>query len=301
MVVVLIQGGLGNQLFEYATAYSLSKRNQTDTFIYKGLMKKQPFSFKLDKFDIPLKEIAVEKLPIWIRFIIMNHWIHRIIIHFPFRSIKIGNWIYVMQRDPTILNKIISSSINVFLDGYWQYPWFFKTYEEDIKSMYVPSIRLSEECKKWEASIRKEESVSVHIRRGDYLEKKNAEYRIKDDYYDYTIAYIKEIKPNASFFVFSNDKKWAKEHYPNFKIVDFHSENVDIEELYLISCCKYNINANSTYSWWGSYLNRNVSKIVINPDRPWNRAIFPDDWIVAQNSEENNKKTIQLYNKGIRV
>lgn len=116
----------------------------------------------------------------------------------------------------------------------------------------------------------REVSVSLHIRRGDYLDPENAAMFggiCTDAYYEAAVDFIRERFPNAHFYVFSDDPAYAKEHYrePDFTVVDWNTGKNSLFDMQLMSCCKHNICANSTFSFWGARLNPSPDKIMIRP------------------------------------
>lgn len=116
----------------------------------------------------------------------------------------------------------------------------------------------------------KEISVSLHIRRGDYLDPENAAMFggiCTDAYYEAAIRFIRERFPEVHFYVFSDDPSYAKEHYrePDFTVVDWNTGKSSLFDMQLMSCCKHNICANSTFSFWGARLNPSKDKIMIRP------------------------------------
>jgi hypothetical protein len=127
--------------------------------------------------------------------------------------------------------------------------------------------------------------VSLHIRRGDYEVIRDGAYLLPMTYYDNAIAAILDIYSNATFFVFSDDIDYARANLPNRErmvFVDHNNEESAHEDLRLMSACHHHIIANSTFSWWGAWLNPNAEKIVIAPD-PWlpdiHRAdLIPPTW-----------------------
>ncbi|MEI6553564.1 MAG: alpha-1,2-fucosyltransferase, partial [bacterium] len=133
-------------------------------------------------------------------------------------------------------------------------------------------------------------SISIHIRRGDYIsnqEANNFHGSCSIDYYTEAINIIKGKVSNPIFFVFSDDIAWVKENLKSDIVATWVSEyNLDnTEDLLLMSFCKHQIIANSSFSWWGAYLNRNINKIVIAPKK-WiaNKGyntdeITPSSWI----------------------
>lgn len=115
----------------------------------------------------------------------------------------------------------------------------------------------------------RENSVSVHIRRGDYLLRKHSKIHglCSLEYYLQAIQFIKSKSKDPVFYFFSDDIPWARENFcnPSYKFVDCNSGSNSCLDLYLMSQCKHNIIANSTFSWWGAWLNRNKEKIVVAP------------------------------------
>lgn len=294
MIVVMLQGGLGNQMFEYATAYSFAKKNNRELKLSKNNLNTIDHDdFRLDKLSISYTD-DVDKMPFVIRHISSNRFLRRILKKTRVSDLKVRNWFYVTQLGAQYRENICKDdNCNYFLDGYWQNPLFFIDYKSEISREFMPSFQLSSNSKKWAELISNCESVSIHIRRGDYLNSKNVDYLIKDEYYIKSIDFIKHIKPNARFFVFSDDKQWCKANFKNFEIVELNdNNNSDIEEMYLMSLCKNNINANSSFSWWAAFLNENEGKIVINPERPWNPEMIPSQWYIGVNSGINKKEPV---------
>jgi hypothetical protein len=120
--------------------------------------------------------------------------------------------------------------------------------------------------------------VSLHVRRGDYTVAWDGRNLLPMTFYDYAIAAIREILPNPTFFVFSDEIASARENLPKLEravIVDHNTEDTAHEDLRLMSACRHNIIANSSFSWWGAWLNPNPDKVVLAPD-PWHSDPHPD-------------------------
>ena len=183
--------------------------------------------------------------------------------------------------------KIFNLSGDVFLDGYWQTEKYFCNISDIIRKDF--SFKESFLCAKREVldDIKNTNSVFVHFRRGDYVsdQRTNKFHGVCDmEYYKKSIEYFLRLGNNFKFFIFSDDIDWVKE---NFKIDNcFFVSNKklrDFEELFLMSKCKHAIIANSSFSWWGAWLNDGKDKIVIAPKK-WNNSdcyneIVPDRWI----------------------
>ena len=121
--------------------------------------------------------------------------------------------------------------------------------------------------------------MSLHIRRGDYLNIKGKDISLSLDYHKGAIAYIMEHVQDPIFFIFSDDPLWVRDNLKveNATYVDWNSGKDSWQDMCLMSCCKHNIIANSSFSWWGAWLNANSEKIVISPK--WGGNIIPDEWI----------------------
>ena len=177
---------------------------------------------------------------------------------------------------------------SVIFNGTWQAEAYFKNIKETLQQEFVFKMPTDNENK---AAIKKIDScnaVSIHIRRGDYLTSHWGKSLavIKDlSYYNRSIAYINERVENPHYFIFSDDIQWVKENLqlPNCTYIGHNSDKKSYVDMYLMSLCKHNIIANSTFSWWGGWLNKNGNKIVIMPEKWMNDnpcpGVFPQEWI----------------------
>lgn len=181
---------------------------------------------------------------------------------------------------------------NSYLHGYWQSEQYFLEVADVIKSELKFKIALNSQNENIAKSIKAVESVSIHIRRGDYLSNPTAAAihgSCSQDYYQSAIGQIADKVNDPHFFIFSDDIKWAKENlkmsdYP-CQYVSHNRDSSSYVDMQLMSLCKHNIIANSSFSWWGAWLNSNESKIVIRPQK-WfetNRydvsTVCPDKWM----------------------
>jgi hypothetical protein len=280
MIIVKLKGGLGNQLFQYAFGRLLSiKRNTSVKFDILSVDKRDIHrDFKLDKFNTKIELASSEE-------------IKKSEYSFGFIS-KI--WMWVKRKILRIYNvgyseKIINSK-EKYYDGYWQN---YK-YLEPIRKELLTEISLKESVnKKYSELISKinsSNSVSVHIRRGDYVndpKTKNAHVTFGLEYYEKAIKIIKDKIKDPVFFVFSDDISWVKENLKiNCPIIFVSNPEIkDYEELIIMSACKHNIIANSSFSFWGAWLNQNQNKTVIAPKKWSNlyqkeyKNICPENWI----------------------
>lgn len=194
-----------------------------------------------------------------------------------------------------IKNKLLGSNLvfkrdsyyenNIIYDGYWHDLKFFE--ENTIDLFKFNEDEIDSINKKHLSEISKYNSVSVHIRRGDYINNASVYGNIcTKDYYEKAINYFNERFDNNLFVFFSDDMAWVKENFnlTNALYIDNNKENKSYIDMYLMSKCNHNIIANSTFSWWGAYLNKNNNKTVVMPSKWYNTDIntfnlFIENWI----------------------
>ena len=281
MVITKLYGGLGNQMFQYAAGRALALRNNDilkldlSWFGHTGRNTNRPF--KLRVFNIEVMEPSREE----VKRLVPSNWKKALGLY--------GHKMYIKEKGFAFDEKVASLSGDVYLDGYWQSERYFKDFEEEIRSAFTlregmgsMAIVAADDIK------RTSNSVSLHIRRGDYVEdsKTNAYHgTCSPDYYKRAIGYVENSMGEVKLFVFSDDIEWAKEQ-DLFKGAVFVS-NTDIkdyEELIIMSMCRHNIIANSSFSWWGAWLNGNTNKIVVAPEKWFNvekdtSDLIPQSWV----------------------
>ena len=268
MIIVKITGGLGNQLFQYAFGQYLSYKLKTkvlyDVDTIKNIKGFTSRTLELLNFNLELDFATVEDVKT------MRYFTDGILSRIERK---------LTQRIPSINNKyIVWKSIhklipidlirdNCYYDSYWQcteyanYPRIFNENQINL----TPKLNIKDDLLL--NKIINSESISIHIRRGDYIsiKKNNDIYHICDmEYYTSAINYIKSKCSKPLFFVFSDDIEWAKENFIGDDFVYVHG-NEPAQDMYLMSFCKHNIIANSTFSWWGAWLNKSNSKMIIAP------------------------------------
>lgn len=176
---------------------------------------------------------------------------------------------------------------NTYIFGYFQTEKYFKHLRKELLEDFTLKTPLNEENVKMLTKIKSTNSVSIHVRRTDYLlQHKKIAYDLSDsDYFPKAIAYIGERVKNPHFFIFSDDIAWCKKNL-NIKyehtFVELNDESNGVFDLELMKNCKHNIIANSTFSWWGGWLNENPDKIVVAPAlwfRKGDNQTVPDDWV----------------------
>jgi hypothetical protein len=181
--------------------------------------------------------------------------------------------------------EILNVDGDIYLDGDFQSEKYFKENENEIKKLFsYPEEIKNSMSEKWKF-ILKENTCSIHIRRADYLNYQDA-YVILD--LNYYLSAMKQLQEGCTFLIFSDDLQWCKENFFEIKQKIIFIENqLDYEDLLLMSLCKNNIIANSSFSWWGAWLNNNENKTVVAPKRWFNSALssfntndlYCDNWI----------------------
>lgn len=287
MIIVKIVGGLGNQLFQYATARRLaSVRNVPLKLDVRGFKIFHLYNYGLDRLAIS-GEIAQEVDFKNVGAIYTNSLALRAVkklgIH------RFGN--LVIERNLNFDPKILDLPDNTYLDGYWESEKYFKDIADVLRKEFTPKEEISASSKIIKDKILSSNAVSLHVRRGTKATDPhtNSIYGVMSlDYYRDATRIVAEKIKNPHFFIFSDDPEWVKANldlsHPHTLSEDNGSER-NYEDLYLMSLCKHNIIANSTFSWWGAWLNNNPGKIVIVP-RKWSNVLdvreedhLPNDWI----------------------
>lgn len=288
MVVVRVKGGLGNQLFQYATGYAVAKKMNTELCVEKSFYPMQKLrGFKLSLLSVSESEIK-DKIcrPLFVQ-VFENRYINKLLRMAGFEKMTFLNQTYFLETKLKYLPQIFElSSDRVYLDGYFQSYMYFEQYREDLLNLFAPRYEFNEEWKSYCREMCQVDSVAVHVRRGDYLKIKNKndlQYVLEEDYYKRAIDFLTEKLSNPVFYWFSDDIEWVKEHFGDnsqFKYVQLTSENADLDEMMLMSNCKNIITANSSFSWWAAWLNQNEKAIVIAPKKRFgNENMIPNDWI----------------------
>lgn len=263
MIIVQLSGGLGNQLFQYASAYSLSQKNQAplrlDTSIYVN--KTGQRKFLLDKFQLDFETINLRLL--------------KLVRSEKTKGITTLPWINVFHKtiaDPVWEEiKFDTLEKKVYLKGYWIFPNYFISHLDFFREKFrLKEAYRTELFNNVKYFIVSRNCVSIHIRRGDYLAGGYNQMfcSLQPVYFQNAIRKMEEQLTNPVFLVFSDDVLWAKENisFPanTYFIADFGITE-DYMEFDLMRCCNHNIISNSTFSWWAALLNENKYKHVIQP------------------------------------
>lgn len=288
-VYLKLNGGLGNQMFQWAVGRMISETTDMEVYLDMSYFKKgfaRPY--QLDIFKLEPKTIA----DAWTKFKLDYIWTFRSLMKWQsFMGVT-----YYSEAHFHFDKNITKIRPETYIDGFFQSELYFKTVEKFVKEDFVFEVPPDENNRKVINKIRGENAVSLHIRRGDYVQKKrysDAYAHCSIDYYKKAVDYIAERFPDPVIYIFSDDIPWAK---ANLKLpykcfyVSHNTGKKSYEDMRLMSICNHNIIANSSFSWWGAWLNENPDKIVIAPTK-W----FQDDSIIQ--TDIIPKNWVQLDNE----
>lgn len=296
-VISNIFGGLGNQMFQYAFGLNFSKKiNAKHKIDYSYNLSRTDFKSDdivpiYDVFDIKVEFVSSEDIKkfksIDTKFS-LNKYYYYIIHRYPklfkpkYALINSDNYNYYMNN--------LSVTNDFYLTDYWQSEKYFLSIEKIIQDEFQFKKPIDSFNLKILKEILDTNSISIHIRGRDYVTTKRKKYFTCDlNYYRKSIQYIYERVEDPEFFIFSDDPVWAQKFLKidqQHKFINGNSWNKNsYMDLLLMSTCKHNIIANSSFSWWAGWLNKNPHKIVVAP-RKWMNInpnnyddILPKKWI----------------------
>lgn len=296
MIIVKLQGGLGNQMFQYALGLSLAQRHRDslafDTTFLLDRTPRKNFTFRnydLDVFNIhprftSLSEIA-NRLPIPILYPNLSRAVSEI-------KSMVSIQKYVREVNPGFNSEILLLKGNLYLDGYWQSEKYFDNIEDIIRREFNLGEIIDPKIKKMAEKIHSTESVCINVRRGDYVSlPHSAEMHgfVGTGYYRNGIEFIASKLRNPHFFITSDEIEWCVDNlrieYPHTFIGHEYGGRKFRDYLRLMSLCRHFIIPNSSFAWWAAWLSTNQGKIVIAPRRWFNdekiiyRDLVPESWI----------------------
>lgn len=293
MKIIYFFDGLGNQMFQYAYYKAIKSRENN---IYGDLN-----SFRRDeKIHNGYELERIFKINIEEKFTIFNNFFSRArlkrinlfikIIHKILRKLKLI--IYIEDWNESIEERLNKKRV-YFLTGWWQSEKFFKNIEDEIKKEFKFPEITDKNNRKIIEKIQNTNSIAVHVRRGDYLNDKGLGGLAPLEYYKRGIGYIENKIKNPVYFIFSNDIEWCRKELnlkENVYYIDWNKGKDSYKDMQLMSLCKHNIIPNSSFSWWGAWLNSNPNKIVVAPEKWFNDCtkmdysnIVPESWVKMKN------------------
>lgn len=293
--IIKLNGGLGNQMFQYAFAYCLAKsfglRVTLDLSWFEDVkthtnVTVRPFeidAFNID-YDAATYQDLAEVVPEDNRSSIQKKlWeIFKIKKYKPKGNKFVQTKSFKFQKEP------FEYPDYFYYEGYFQNEKYFKDCREDILKIFSLKEQPDEKNQSVLELVNSTNSVSLHVRRGDYVTLECASKvhgTCSLEYYQKAIEYMAKRVKNTHFFLFSDDIDWVvknlKIDYP-YTVISFNKDK-GVFDMELMKNCKHNIIANSSFSWWGAWLNNNPEKIVVAPKR-WTikkqkGSLVPNQWV----------------------
>jgi hypothetical protein len=289
MIIVRLMGGLGNQLFQYATGRSLALIHNTklELDISNVAGSNNPvLKYGLNNFNIEENFASLNEIGHYTG----NHPAFLYRYYYRLNKRIFHPSLYV-EKDFSFQPEVLSLPDNTFLSGFWQSEKYFKS----TKAILLEDLKFKDNPDEanWKIldKILQVNSVSVHIRRGDYVsdpDNNSFHGALPIRYYEKCVDYLAERLADPHFFVFSDDPSWAmanfKTNFPTSYVTQNGSAR-DHDDLRLMSNCRHNIIANSSFSWWGAWINKYPSKVVLAPAQWFRDAsintvdLIPLEWI----------------------
>jgi len=261
MVIVRLRGGLGNQLFQFAAAYSLAHSSDAEVKSDLYTYTKHPFrKYELNHFNITLPEATRSEVHRFTGDNVISRYLN-----------KKNNYLYCptvfAQPHYHFYEDFFSLPSPVYLSGYWQSEKYFVSVAGLLRKMITPAVPLDQKNADLVAAMKSSDSVSVHIRRADYVQGSFFQ-PMGLDYYHRAINEINKRISNPRYFIFSDDIAWSRQQLAHLNDATFvdHNKGADsYKDLLVMSACRHQVIANSTFSWWAAWLNDFADKTVIAP------------------------------------
>lgn len=304
MIIGEIKGGLANQMFQYAFYKTIAKNNNFKLIIDISFWDNDPqllIQWNIDSKKTKVSDFQLNVFNVELDLIKKYNINQLYKLKYPFYTVpglrkfynqfeKLKSYnkkVIVKQKSVYYDSKLLNIKDNTFISGFFQHHQYLNLYRDFfIKKFTLRDEFINSHFNRLKKQIMSKSSVSVHVRRGDYVSLKH-DCSIR--YFNNSVMYI-EKKVNAPiFYVFSDDINWCKKHLsfksaPNFIDDKYYLE--DYHELMLMKYCKHNIISNSSFSWWGAWLNENEQKIVIYPDKikeTLNKDLCVENWVELKN------------------
>jgi hypothetical protein len=271
MIIVRLRGGLGNQLFQYAAAKALAEHHDTELKLDLYTYTRHKYrKFELSKFNIDAAEATRSEVHRFTGSNPLTRYVNKRENYFRCPEV-------FAQPHYHFYTDFFSLPGDLYLSGYWQSEKYFFPFSDLIRSQITPKAPLDAHNVSLQNKMMSENSVAVHVRRGDYTAADYSSFfgLLPREYYDSAFAKMRENISNPVFYIFSDDPAWCRENFVgiNVSVVDHNRGDDAFKDMVLMGSCKNNIIANSTFSWWGAWLNSNPQKKVIAP-QTWFRTNY---------------------------
>lgn len=287
MIIVKLQGGLGNQLFQYSLGKSLEvsekRKVYFDVSSFNHSSNQTSRDFVLEKLGLKV-DLIPKKVASIITFLKK--------VSFKFNITFKSNFFSFLHSENSFqyIPIVVKKKLIIF-DGYWQSPKYFESISNDLTKSFYSLDRISNSGQNLIANLKSKSTVAIHIRRGDYISNKETYdfHGICDlEYYYSAIDFIESKYYVDTYIIFTDDIEWVQNNFSIGNRIFIYGCNYaenDIDELLMMASVSHNIIANSTFSWWSAYINPNPEKIVIAPKKWFNdlsinvEDLFPTNWV----------------------
>lgn len=283
-VIVHLYGGVGNQLFQYVFGEYIRNRYGHSVFYDVssfGILE----TYRNYQLDVITKELPIYKTNHFF-FSRYNKYI-RYALRLAYKSLPGVK--YICDYEDVFEERILAESkySTLYFDGYWHNKKYAEWLYKHIPETFQPIDEVPGVLSEYLTLVNNKEVISLHVRRGDYLKPSNSNLMgaCSDGYYQKAVDILKKKHPDSLLLIFSDDTDWVKENL-HFEIPTTIVRNDDIKPfwyIYLMSKCAHNIMSNSTFSWWGAFLNDYPEKDVVMPAkwyaRDENPQIYYEKWI----------------------
>jgi hypothetical protein len=287
VIVSHMLGGLGNQMFQYAFARGIAAesdrrllfdlRDYSNYRLHNGFELTHVFNLHIQNAD----EATIHRILGW-----RASFLARRVLRRPRFAFLRGRHFITDQSSDDL--DLCQAHRDCYLMGYWQSERYFRRHSDLIRQEFTFKQALSQQNLEYSQRITDSESVSLHVRRGDYVSDPKTAKIMRStslDYYRNAIAHIARAVQKPQFYVFSDDVAWVKAHveipFPH-TYVDWNQGSNSHVDMRLMSLCKHQIIANSSFSWWAAWLNRNPEKIVIAPTHWFVTGVTGTDPVPSQ-------------------
>jgi hypothetical protein len=267
MIYLNLKGGLGNMMFQIATTKAISLSKKTD-YSFPNLHSHINYLSVENTYNPNVNYCSeYSDLP----FLINTN------------TTKPSSPIPTISY-PFHFENISIPTSNIIIDGFFQSEKYFENHRKEILELFLPDQKIKNYIENKYSNLLSEKTTSIHVRRGDYI--RNSSHHFVQDI-NYFNQSINVVNPTTDkYVIFSDDIEWCKLNFKGEKFVFIENEK-DYIELYLMSMCSNNIISNSSFSWWGAWLNQNKHKIVVGPKNWFGPAlqflkiddIIPNNWI----------------------
>jgi len=271
MIIVRLRGGLGNQLFQYAAGRALSTLHQVPLKLDLYTYAQHPYrKYELHRFNIDAVEATRAEVH---RFTGGNPFIR----YLNKRENYFRSPLVFAQPHYHYYEDFLGLPGDLYLSGYWQSEKHFSGIAGHIRKEFTPSTPLDDKNVSFQKQMQAQNSVAVHVRRGDY---NNANYAsffgsLPESYYGEAMTFLRKRAGDPKFYFFSDDIPWCKSTFgtTGAEFINHNTGADSYKDLLLMASCRHNIIANSSFSWWGAWLNANPDKIVVAP-KQWFKSNF---------------------------